>query len=451
MKPRLKRWHKMLVIGSLLVIVALTGCQPEAASDRASDSATPAAARAMVITPQTKSLVRIVDLPGQVSAFETTPLFAKVTGYIVRVPVDVGDAIQGATTERQGTILCELEVPELKEELAQKTALIALAEADVLQAEAGIKVAESAVRSASAKVDVAKAAVQRDESLYTRWQSEYQRITQLADGGAVTRKVADETRAQFDAADAGRKQSAALVVSAEAQQQEAISSLEKARADAVAARAQLTVAQADERRVAAMMQYTTIRAPFDGIVVERNVHTGHLVQPGAGQPKPLLVVMRTNPVRVTIDVPETDAVLITPATKVELRIPSLPSSAFVGHVSRSSWSLNSSSRTMATEVDVANPNGTWRPGQYVQAKLTVAELENRLSLPKSAIMTQDKQACCYAVADGGRVQRLPLRLGLEAGGDVEVLDGLSGDEQVIVTNANSFHEGQVVEIVPPAN
>ena len=442
-------WRMGLAIG-LLASGGMVGCQPEAAGDRGGANATQTAVRATVMTPQRKSLVRVVDLPGRVGAYETTPLFAKATGYVVRVPVDVGDSIQAATDANRGTILCELEVPELKEELAQKGALVAQAEAEVLQAEAGIKVAESAVNAANAMVDEAKAAVQRDESMFARWQSEYQRVAQLADSGAVTRKVADETRAQLDAADAGRKEAVAHIASAAAHQQEIVAALEKARADAVAARARLLVAKAEERRMAAMSEYTTIRAPFDGVVVERNVHTGHLVQAGAGQQKPLLVVMRTDPVRVTIDVPESDAVHVTSETKVDLKIPSLPGSSFVGKVTRSSWSLNSSSRTMAAEVHVANAAGTWRPGQYIQAKLTVAELENRLSLPKSAIITQDKQTFCMAVAEDGTVQRLPIRLGLEAGGDFEVLEGLSGTERVISTNANSFREGQKVEIAPPS-
>jgi HlyD family secretion protein len=240
--------------------------------------------------------------------------------------------------------------PKLKEELAQKTAAVAQANAEVLQADASVKVAEAAVRSASAKVAESRAAVDREESLYLRWDSEFQRVSQLADSGAVTRKVADETRAQRDAADAGRKEVAARIVSVEAQQQEMAANLEKAKADAVAARSRLVVAEADERRLAAMVDYTVIRAPFDGVVVERNVHTGHLVHSGASQQKPLFVVMRTDPVRVMIDVPEVDAVHVTPKTKVEIKIPSLPGSSHVGTITRSSWSLNETSRTMSAEV-----------------------------------------------------------------------------------------------------
>lgn len=435
----------------LLVWSTSAGCRRNAQEPHGEDSGSQAPSRATVIQPQQKALVRLVELPGRIEAYEVTPLHAKVTGYVIKIPVDVGDRIRGPQGADPGTLLCELQVPELKEELAQKAAAVAQAEAEVLQSDANVKVAEAAVLSAIAKVTEAKAAVVREESLFVRWQSEFQRVSQLAESGAVSTKVADETRAQRDAADAGRKEVAARIATVEAQQQEVTANLEKGKADAVAARSRLAVAQADERRVAAMLDYTLIRAPFDGVVVERHIHTGHLVQAGAGSNRPLMVVMRTDPVRVLIDVPELDAVHITPQTKVEIKIPSLPGSLYVGTITRSSWSLNTTSRTMSAEVHLPNADGKWRPGQYVQARITAAELENCLSLPKSAIVTQEKQTYCFTVDHAGVVRRLPVSLGLQSGVDFEIREGLSGNERVISMNAGAFREGQVVEAVPPAN
>ncbi len=447
MNLRLKTFESMLV---LLIGVTLCGCQQKSPSGQASGTGEQAPAKATVIPPQRKPLLRLVELPGRVEAYEVTPLHAKATGYVINIPVDVGDTIRGPHGDEPGTLLCELQVPELKEELAQKSAAIAQAEAEVAQSDAGVKVAEAAVRSADAKVAEAKSAIEREESNFIRWKSEFERISQLAESGAVTRKVADETRAQRDAADAGRNEVAARIVTVEAQQQGVMADLEKARADAIAARSRLAVAQADERRTAAMLDYMLIRAPFDGVVVERNVHTGHLVQAGASTREPLLIVMRTDPVRIMIDVPEVDAVLVTPKTKVEIKIPSLPGSLWEGTITRSSWSLNTTSRTMSAEVHIPNPDGKWRPGQYVQARLTAADVKDCLSLPKSAVVTQDKQTYCFAVDSSGKVLRLPISLGLQAGTDVEIRDGLTGDEQVISVNAGAFREGQMVEATPPA-
>ncbi|MDZ4686838.1 MAG: efflux RND transporter periplasmic adaptor subunit [Planctomycetaceae bacterium] len=429
----------------------LGGCnRPGGAHDVSASGGQPPI-RVTAIQPARKTLVRTVELPGRAEAFEVAPLFAKVTGYVAKIPVDIGDPIRGPHGDEPGTVLCELIVPELREELAQKAATVAQTKAEVLQADAGVKLAESTVRSASARVREAQASVAKEEAQFARWQSEFQRVAQLAESGAVTRKVADETRAQLDAADAGRKEVAARIASVEALQQESAAGLEKAQADAVAVRSQLAVAEAEQRRLAAMLDYATIRAPFDGVVVERNVHTGHLVQAGGvNGGKPLLVVMRADPIRVMVDVPEVDAVHVAAGTKVELRIPSLPGEPYVGTVTRTGWSLNETSRTLSAEIDVPNADGRWRPGQYVQVKITVAELENALSLPKTAIVTQDKQTYCFAVGADNKIVRLPVSLGLQAGTDFEIRDGLTGDERVIGVNANAFREGQTVEIAAPA-
>ena len=358
---------------------------------------------------------------------------------------------KGPKGDAPGSILVELLVPELNDELAQKSATIAQRKAEVLQADAGVKVAESVVTSAEARIRETEAMVARADAQFARWQSEYQRVMKLAEGGAVTRKVADETKAELDAADAGRKEVIAKIAAAAAMRQEAIARLEKARADAVAIRAQVDLAEADKRRIKTMLDYSTLRAPFDGVVVERNIHTGHLVQAGgANGQKPLLTVMRVDPIRVFVDIPEVDAVHVSKGTKVELRIPSLPGEPYVGTVTRTSWSLNTTSRTLTAEIDVPNSDGRWRPGLYVQVKITVAELKDVFSLPRTAIITQDKQTFCYSVEADGKLARLPVSLGLQAGTDVEIRSGLTGKEQIVSVNANVFREGQMVQVALPA-
>jgi multidrug efflux pump subunit AcrA (membrane-fusion protein) len=104
---------------------------------------------------------------------------------------------------------------------------------------------------------------------------------------------------------------------------------------------------------------------------------------------------------------------------------------------------------MSAEIHLPNAESNWRPGQYVQAKLTAAEVENCLSLPKSAVVTQDKQTYCFSVDGEGIVRRLPIALGLLAGSDIEIREGLTGSERIISVNASSFREGQVVEVTSP--
>ena len=428
----------------------LVGCgRPNAYNTESAGGLPPV--RVTTIQPKKSLFVRTVELPGRAEAFEFAPLCAKVTGFVQKVSVDIGDPIQGPNGDTPGSILVELLVPELNEDLAEKAATISQTKAEILQADAGVKLAEAAVRSADAHVLEAEAMIAKEESHYTRWKSEYQRVAQLAESGAVTRKVADETRAQLDAADAGRKVVGAKIASATAESQEASARLEKARADAVAIRAKLEVAEADKRRAETMLDYSILRAPFDGVVVERHIHPGHLVQAGtASVAKPLLSVMRIDPIRIFVDIPENDAVYVTKESKVEMRIPSMPGEAFVGTVTRTSWALNTTSHTLTAEIDVPNVDGRLRPGLYLQVKVTVAELPNVFTLPRTAIISQEKQTFCYRVENDGTIVRLPVELGLQSGGNVEIRNGLTGDEQIISVNANVFREGQTVQIAPPA-
>ena len=448
----MKRPANFLALAAVMGLGLVSACRrPDSARDDAASQDGPPPVRVTAIKPERKTLVRTVNLPGRVEAFEVAPLQAKVTGYVAKMLVDIGDRIHGPQGSEPGSTLCEIAVPELQEEVAEKEAAVAQAKAVVLQADAGVKVAEAAVRSAEAHGQEARASGAKEDALLARWQSESQRLAHLAETGAVTQKVADEARAEFSAADAGRRESVARIAAVDAAQQEAVAALEKAKADSVAARSRLALAEAEHRRATTMLEYSVIRAPFDGVVVARNVHTGHLVQAGGGDGSvPLLTVMRIDPVRVFVDVPESDALYVSPATKVELRIPSFPGDPYVGVVTRSSWSLHTTSRTLTAEIDVPNPDGHWRPGLYVQAALTVAELPNALSLPKTAIFTQDKQTFCFSVEADGTVKRRAVSLGLLCGTDYEIRSGLSGEEHIIGVNPNAFREGQAVEISSPA-
>lgn len=437
----------------LALALLLAGCGGAVASREspASGGAGQPAVRVTAISPSRKTLKRIIELPGRVEAFEVAPLHAKVTGYVDAISVDIGDKVQGPSKDSPGTELCRLLVPELKEELAEKTALVSQAKAEVLQAEAAIKVAEAVVQSANAKIQEAQAAVAREEATYQRWVSEFERITQLAESGAVNRKVLEETRSQLDAASAGKLEITARIAAVQALARESSAGLDKTKADLVATQSRLQVAEAEQRRLEAMVGYAVMRAPFDGVVVERNVHTGHLVRSGgSSSERPLLVVMTTDPVRVFIDVPETDAVYVVPTTPAVIKVPSLAGDPFEAQVTRTSWALNTTSRTLKAEVELPNTAQTLRAGLYVLVELTVAELKDVLSLPRIAIFTQDKQPCCYTIDADNQIVLTPITLGLQAGLDVEIRTGLTGNERVIGANTAAFRPGMKVEIAPVA-
>jgi RND family efflux transporter MFP subunit len=410
--------------------------------------------RVRPVHPARKTLVRWIEQSGQIGALEESPLYAKVAGYVEKIHVDVGDAVAGPQFDgegklvREGQLLIELDVPEIHEEFQQKRALVGQAQAEVRQALAAIKVAKSAAASARAKVDEAEALIEQTQADYEFAQSEFTRMKDLAKRGAATSEVAEEKGKQFRAAEAKRKQTQTRADSARAVLAESQLLIEKAEADEKAAEARLDVAQADAARVQSLIGYTRIRAPYDGVVTARNVHTGHLVQPGTGSGgNPLLVMARTGIMRIFIDIPETDAALVAVGAEAQVTVAASPSETRTGIVKRTAWMPDSSSRALRIEIDLSNDDGKLLPGMFANVRLKLAERTGALSLPKGAVLAGDGKAYCLTIDDENRVVQTAIETGIHAGDDVEVISGLGGDEQVIGANAAAFRAGQQVEAV----
>jgi len=436
---------KSIVI-SLLSIASLTilasGCQQSSAETekKASDTASAEPpARVSVIKPQRKNLERRCDQPGEIVALEETSIYAKIAGYVQAVNVDIGDRI----TKDQPLVI--LSVPELMEELRQKDALVVQADAQIEQAKAAVEVAAAAIDSAQANVAAAQAAIMRTTAALERWKSESSRIDELAERSAVNRKVADETLEQFRVAQAAKQGAEAQVTSARAAAREAESKLTAAKADVVAAEARLTVAKADYARVKALSEYATIKAPYDGAVTQRLVHTGHFVQPATnGRDQPLLVVQHSDVVRVVAYVPESDAGHTKSGAAATIRVQSLDK-PLAGTVKRVASALDTATRTLRAEIELDNSAGQLSPGMYCYVSIVVAERKDALVIPIAAVLAEQGKSYCLAVADG-RIVRTPVEVGLRAGGDVEVTSGLTGEEEIVPKNQSGLHEGQPAEI-----
>lgn len=443
---------------SCLLILLLAGCGPPAGAPQGEEKQVEESAlRVSVIAPQKKTLIRRTEQPGQVRALEETPVFAKVTGFVNKVHVDIGDAVQGPKLDDKGNVvepgqvLLEIDAPELQEDVLQKTALVAQAKSQITQAAAAIKVAAAAKASAISGVAEAEAAIDRAEAMHAQAKSELDRVNVLFQEKASTQKLVDEAQSRLQAAEAAKKEVTAKISSAHSQVAEKEAGKEQAAADLAAAQSRLDVAEADERRAKTWLQYLTIRAPYNGTVIARNVDTGHLVQPGKNAAdKPLLVVVQASTVRVLVDIPEGDATLVQPGSEAIIRTPAAATTNIKGQVKRSAWVLQPATRTLRVEIDVPNGEGTLRPGMYVYADVKVAERKEAMALPKGAVLSQDNQSFCLVVNSQMKIQRLPIQIGIRAGDEVEIISGLSGSERVIATNAAAYREGQTVEIVPPA-
>jgi len=439
---------RFTVYSVLLSIVATavvtTGCGHKPAAENQDTEKGAPVAQVVASKPQRKTLTLTTTQPGRIEAFEETPLYAKTAGYVDEVLVDIGDVV------RKDQTLLKLSIPELLDDVEQKEALIAQAEAEVKQAESAVVAAQAAVETAQSKIKETEAGISRAEAEHERWKSEHARIKELAATGSVTKKLEEETYSQLRSAEAATREVVAKAESARTGSYEAQANVGKAQADRGAAKARLRVARADLAHAKTMLAYTQIKAPYDGTVTRRDVDTGHFVQPASGgSGMPMMVVARTETVRIFVNIPEMEAPYVDLGDLAKIRVQALTANEFDAKVVRSSWSLQESNRSLRAEIDVANPKGVMRPGMYAMATIRLAESSDALVVPATAILRDSGGTACMIVNDG-KIVRRPVELGLRSGGEIEILSGIDESQMIILKQPETLKPGQSVGVAPAA-
>ncbi len=445
----------------LLLAVAATaaGCNNGPQGDSSKEPAAKAIT-VSVIKPQRKALRRVVEQPGTVRADEETPIFARLAGFVSKVHVDIGDKVRGPKYDAKGKeiepgqILAEVAIPEMVEEARQKLALVRQGEVEVEQAQKNLKIAEANVVAVEALVYEADAGLDRAQAQAERWKSESERIAKLFQKGVLGEQDRDEALYQYRAAEAARKEAKARIASAQAASLKSKAERDKSEVDVRLADARLQVARAESDRLQALLGYTKLRAPFDGIVTRRRVDTGHFLQPASGT-KPdeaVFNVVRLDKVRVFVEVPEADAALVRDGAEARVVVQALKGAEFVGKVSRTGWALDPGVRTLRTEIDLPNRDGQLRPGMYAYARIT-GQLPEAWVLPATALAKHGEGVVCYRV-EGGKAVRLPVLVGRSDGKLTEVHKkqgaeagtwvDLVGDEEIGAGNVSNLTDGQPV-------
>jgi HlyD family secretion protein len=445
------------------LLVSLSTCLLVCAG--CSHSAPPAAAEKhnaptniATVSPQRKAIRRVIEQPGTIQAFEETPLVGKVAGYVSAVKADIGDRVHGPQPASKnkpaepGQILAEISVPELDQEARQKEAEIKQASVGISQAKKALTCAEASVGTAEASKREAQAALTRAEANLSRWKSEAHRVAELVQNKVLDEQTRDETNNQLQAAESSLQEAQARVETAFAQIRKAQADRDKSDIDVRAAEARLQVAQAEASRVYTMLTYTKIRAPFDGVVTRRGVDTGHFLQPGNGKNEVIFVVARLDPVRIFVDVPESDAGLISDGTDAKVIVQALRGTEINAKVTRTSWALQPGARTLRTEIDLPNGESKLRPGMYVYTRLSV-DLPAAWSLPATSLIKQGDEFSCIRVVDH-KAERITVLLGPSDGEWTQVLkwrkpgtkdwQDWKGDEKVIA-NAVGVSDGQAIQ------
>ena len=357
-------------------------------------------ATASVVPATRGDLASTLTVAGEFQPYQEVELHAKVSGYIRRINVDIGDRVKA------GQVIATLEVPELN--------------AQVAGSQAEVKHSQSEIARAQSEVTLA-------EANFTALHAAYTRLAEAAKRrpGLVAEQELDDSRAKD--ADAQAK-------------------IDVAKAALDATQQQLGVSKADNQRVQSMQDYSIVTAPFTGVVTMRYADVGSLIQAGTSsntQSMPVVKVAQSDLLRLRMPVPEEDVPFIKIGGDVQIKL-SDGGKAISGKIIRFTRELTESTRTMLAEVDVPNPDLTLSAGMTAETTIVLQAKKNVLTVPDGAVVKADGQSYVLIVDGANKVQKVPVTLGIQGADRVEITQGLDEHQSVIVSGQANYDPGQTV-------
>jgi RND family efflux transporter MFP subunit len=221
-------------------------------------------------------------------------------------------------------------------------------------------------------------------------------------------------------------------------------------ADAAAKTAVVAAARANVARLRELESFKRVVAPFDGIVTARKTDVGALINAGSGIGPELFHVADTNRLRVYLQVPQAYVPLVKVGTTATLHFIEFPRRDFPASVVRTAEAMDPAARTLLVELQVDNAKHELLPGGYTEAHLAIAPTSGTARLPINTLLFRAEGLRVAKVDTGGHVSLVPVTLGRDYGTEVEIVNGVTADEQVVLNPPDSLHEGQLVRVTAPA-
>lgn len=384
MKPSLSRSSVCMKFSCLLLaIVACASCGPDSGSSKAAPvqqnggqtQGSPQTIDAAKVVSQKLSLS--VQLPGEITPYESVAEYPKVTAFVQWIGVDKGSHVKA------GQEIVRLEAPELS---AQK------------------QEAQSKLQAAEAQRAEAEAKFVADQSTFERLKSAAQTPGVVAGNDVeVAQQTTEADRARLKAADQN-----------------------------------IAAAKSALSAVAEIESYLRVKAPFDGVVTERNVHPGALVGPSGTAP--MVRIEKVSLLRLVLPLPENYVSGTVKGRKVTFVVPAFPGEKFTGTITRVPDSLDEKTRTMPVELDVLNSSGRLAPGMYPEAQWPVQRPHPTLFVPASAIARTNEKQFVVRIRDG-KAEWVDVQRGLAAGNLIEVFGELHEGDIVAVRGTDELRPG----------
>jgi len=310
-------------------------------------------------------------LPGSLSAYAESPIYARTSGYLVRWYKDIGSRVN------EGDLLATIDTPEVDQELNQ---------------------ARATREQIVAQLELAKISAQR-------WQN-------LRKSDSVSAQEADQQTS-------GYRQ----------------------------AQANLAAADASVKRLEQLEGFKKVYAPFAGVITQRNVDPGALINAGAGATgRELFDLARVDPLRVYTSVPQAYAPFIRVGASTYVTLQEFPGQRFSAAVARTAEAIDTNTRTLRTEVDVPNRDGKLLPGSFGEVHFSIGSDVNKVTVPVNAMLFRSAGPQVAVVGADKKIQLRPINIGRDYGTTLEILGGVTTQDQVVINPSDSLEAGQEVNI-----
>ena len=434
-----------VVVASALVATALPALapveadapqQPQAAAQKSAPRPAPASRvldASNTLTLKKGGLDRTIRLPGALSAAEMVGLIPRHAGILKEIMVVVGQRV------RKGETVAVVEDEDLVLAVERSEALLHQAKVHVVKVQADEAVARAAVQAAKAGHTATLSANQRLEASVQFRTKQVDRVLQLHRGGQVQVSDLDGAQDRLDSARAGLESNRSKLVETQAEIEEAEARVQSARAAVDEARGEVRLAEINLRKARVDLESMTLKAPFDGVVDRRVGDPGAFIA-AAGTPsaQPLLTIVRTDLMRLEVDLPEQDAANLKVGDPATIRFVGRPD-AFTAKIRWIPESVGFVNQEVQVALEVANPDGRLRAGQVGKAELVVHGPSDFLTIPRSALLAQTSPNIPNV---GVAVLPSPAALGLP----IDPLDPLHPNEFVRDSNTGA----SLRLIAPPA-
>jgi RND family efflux transporter MFP subunit len=356
---------------------------------------------ARVATAQRGNLAHTLSLAGQFQPYQVVDVHPKVTGFMEKINVDIGDKVH------KGQVLAVLEVPELNAQLKGTGFEMERSEDELVRTQHEVK---------------------RAEATHAAIHADYQRLLEASkeQPGLVAQQELDDAQSKDLASEA---------------------QVDAAKAAAAGAQEHTQVAGADNERVQALKNYTSVTSPLDGVVVWRYADTGALIQSGTNsneQDIPIVRISQSGLLRLRMPIPENDVQFVHLGDQMQVRVDAIGRS-FTGKIVRFTRDVNFETRTMETEIDVENQDLSISPGMYANTQMQLAHVDNVTTIPVEALVLKGDQQTVYCLDSDNRIRIRAVQVGLRGSKLAEIKSGLEPRDRVVLGGQENYAEGERVE------